>query len=124
MANYWAKRRKVSKLVRETVEDILIDYDVAAANSNLTVNSNANLHCLRSTNPVTVPTSSACLLDVPTTSDLPQNRPKINDQSENINSKTSKVSPNVQFESKAEDDNLNMKMTLAQTVRRIVKNYS
>lgn len=106
MASYWAKRRKVGKLVRETEQDILIDYNVAAANSNLTVNSNANLHCLRSTNPVTVPTSSECLLDLPTTSDLPLNRPLINDQSENINSKTSKASPNVQFESIAEDDNI------------------
>lgn len=98
---YWAKRRKVSKLVRDTEQDILIDYNVAAA--NLTANSNANLP-LKSTNPVT--TSSECLLGLPTTSDLPLNRPLISDHNENITSTSSKASPNVQFESIVEDDDI------------------
>ena len=75
MSSYWAKRRRVNKLVRDTEQDILTDYNLAAANSNLTADSNANLHCSKSTNPVT--TSSECPLDLPTTSDLPLNRPPI-----------------------------------------------
>lgn len=94
MSSYWAKRRKVNKLVRETEQDILIEYNLIAA-----ANASTNLHCLESTTPVT--TSSECLLDaLPTTSDLPIHRPLIiSDQSENINSKTSKASPDFHFES-------------------------
>ena len=79
MSSYWAsckaKRRKVKKLVRDTEQDILFEYNLSAANSSY-----------ETTNPIT--TSSECQLDgFPTTSNFSLNRPFVNsDQQEDINS--------------------------------------
>lgn len=107
MSSYWAsckaKKREVSKLVRDTEQDIT-EYKFTAASSS------ANVDCFESTDPPTT-TSSECQLDgLPTNPDFSLNRLLIiSDQSENINLQTPVSSPDLNFESEGGADKIESK---------------
>ncbi|CAL8391541.1 unnamed protein product [Arctogadus glacialis] len=71
MASYWAKRRKVRKLLRDTEQDILSEYGSIAASSS------GNLHSIESTTPLITNFSESFLDALPSTSGLLLSTPEI-----------------------------------------------
>ena len=71
MASYWARRRKVRKLLRDTEQDILSEYGSIAASSS------GNLHSIESTTPLITNSSESFLDALPSTSGLLLTTPEI-----------------------------------------------
>ena len=71
MASYWARRRKVRKLLRDTEQDILSEYGSIAASSS------GNLHSIESTTPLITNSSESFLDALQSTSGLLLTTPEI-----------------------------------------------